>query len=122
MKKLITIILILALILPAAALADDSAVVGCWAHYELQTDGTPVMSMLYLAEDHTCYFVIQAFHHDEPGIGRTHIGTWEYRSDGTVYAKTGNSTSTELSFYSESLAINKKTLDVYVNITPFSLK
>ena len=122
MKKLLSVVLILAILLPFAAFADDSAVVGCWAHYEMQTDGTPSMAMLYLAEDHTCYFLIQAFHHDEAGLGRTHVGTWKIQSDGSIYAKTGNNTDMELTLYNENFAIKKDTLDIYVNITPFSLK
>ena len=48
----------LALILPVAAQASESEVVGCWAHYDVQLNGAPAMQMLYLAENHTCFFII----------------------------------------------------------------
>ena len=71
MKKLITIILILALILPASALAlDESGLIGCYARYELLTTGCPSMTMLYLGENHVSFFLIQSFREDEPGLGR----------------------------------------------------
>ena len=121
MKKLITVTLILALLLPVLALADESDIVGCWACYDMQNDGTPAMFMLYLAEDHTCYFVVQAFHHDEPGIGRAHVGTWEMQSDGSLIAKTGENTTTKLRFYGSTSFAVDKTGRVYVNITEFKL-
>ena len=122
MKKLIALFLVFALLVPFSALADESSWVGCWAQYSVGTDGTPTMTMIYLADDHTCYFVIQAFHHDEPGLGRSHVGTWELQPDGSVLAQTGNNTKTELTLYNDSIALNMKTMDVYVNITPFTLK
>ena len=118
MKKLLAVVLILALLLPVAALADDSDVVGCWAHYELLTTGCPAMEMIYLAEDHTCYFLIQSFDHDAAGLGRTHVGTWEMQSDGTVLAKTGNNSSTVLYFSpGYQVAMNTKTLGVFINLS-----
>ena len=123
MKKLITVILILVVLVPACAFAvDESDVVGCWAHYEVLETGSPSMSMLYLSEDHTCYFLIQAFRSDEAGIGRTFVGNWKIESDGTLYAKTGNNTDTRLKFSSSNIAVNVETMEVYVNITPFTLK
>lgn len=120
MKKLLAIILIVALLLPFSAFADDSDVVGCWAHYELLTTGCPSMEMLYLASDHTCYFLIQAFDHDLPALGRTHVGTWEMQADGTVLAKTGNNSSTVLYFSPEyQAAVNTKTLAVFINLSSF---
>lgn len=120
MKKLLAIILIVALLLPVAALADDSDVVGCWAHYELLTTGCPSMEMIYLAEDHTCYFIIQSFRHDEAGLGRTYVGTWEMQSDGTVLAKTGDNSSIVLYFSPEyQVAMNTKTLSVFINLSVF---
>ena len=123
MKKFLVLFLVFVLLVPVFALADDSDYVGCWAHYDLQTDGTPVMSMLYLAENNTCYYIIQSFHTDEAGLGRTYVGTWKLNADGTIYAKTGNNTSTTLKVTgsSDSLAVNPETMDVFVNITPFKL-
>ena len=122
MKKLIAVSLILVLLLPVCAFASESDYIGCWAHYDLQTSGAPSMSMLYIAENHTCYFVIQSFKPDEAWIGRTYVGTWEILDDGTLYAKAGNNTDTKLTIYgSGGLAVNKETYDVFVNITPFTL-
>ena len=123
MKKLLAVVLILALLLPVAAFADDSDVVGCWAHYELLTTGCPNMEMIYLAPDHTCYFLIQSFKSDDAGLGRTFVGTWEMQSDGTVLAKTGNNTSTVLSFSPNyQAAVNTITLGVYINLSVFDSK
>lgn len=120
MKKLLAIILIVALLLPFSAFADDSDVVGCWAHYELLTTGCPYMQMIYLAPDHTCYALLQSFDHDEAGLGRTYVGTWEMQSDGTVLAKTGNNSSTVLYFSPEyQAAVNTKTLAVFINLSSF---
>ena len=118
MKKLFALILALALLLSSAALADG--VVGCWAHYELLTTGCPSMEMIYLAEDHTCYFIIQSFDHDSAGLGRTFVGTWEMQADGTVLAKTGNNTSTVLYFSPEyQVAMNTKTFGIFINLSVF---
>ena len=122
MKRFFVVLLVLALLIPFTAFAlTESDVVGCWAHYLTAADGSPTMAMLYLAEDHTCYYVIQSFRHDEAGLGRTHVGTWNLQSDGTVYAQTGNNSSTELTFYSQSIAYTKKTMDIYINITPYTM-
>ena len=121
MKKLISLLLIVALLIPVCALASESDIVGCWACYQVLTDGAPCMSMLVLAENHTCYYLIQSYHTDEPGLGRAYVGTWELKSDGTLYAKTGNNSDVTLKFSdSLSLAVDLDTMDVYVNITPFT--
>ena len=91
MKKLFIIILIFALLLPFVVLAEDaSSFVGVWVSHELLTTGAPSMSYLYLAEDHTSYYVIQSFKPDAPGLGRQYVGTWEITGPGEVYIKTGN--------------------------------
>ena len=93
MKKLIVSILIVALLLPVAALAEDvSSIVGVWVSHELLTTGAPSMSYLYLAEDHTSYYVIQAFKPDGPGLGRQFVGTWEITGPDEIDVKTGNTT------------------------------
>ena len=122
MKKIAALILAAALLFSACAFADDADVVGCWACYEMLTDGAPAMSMLYLSDDHTCYYLIQSFHPDEPGLGRAYVGTWEIQNDGSIYAKTGNNTETILQLYSSNIAIEKSSLNVFVNITQFTLK
>jgi hypothetical protein len=117
MKKLITVILILSMLLPAAALAGESDVVGCWAYYSVSSSGTPSMEMIYLADDHTCYFLIQSFDHDEPSLGRAFVGTWEMQQDGSVFAKTGNNTNTTLMFDTNEYAVayNPKANKYYIN-------
>ncbi len=123
MKKLIAIVLILALLLPAAAMADEKDVVGCWAHYELQRSGTPSMIMLYLNEYHICYFMIQSFDAYEAGIGRTFVGTWQLNDNGTVTAKTGNNTETTLYIHDTySVAMDVRTADMYVNLTKIGIE
>ena len=118
MKRLITIILILALLLPALAMADGP--VGCWAEYELLTTGAPSMTMLYLAEDGNCDYIIQAFDKDAPGLGRQFVGTWGQLDDGTVEAKTGNNNRTNLRFDDNyTVAMNMKTGDIFVNLSYF---
>ena len=121
MKKLIALFLILAL-LPAAALASESDIVGCWANYEMLTDGAPCFTMLYLTEDHRCYFVTQAFHEDGEGLGRTYIGSWELQPDGSAIVKTGNYAETKLAFDDSYRFAISDLFGVYVNITNFTLK
>lgn len=94
MKRFFCIVLVLVL-LPLFALADPEIdFFSGYAHMELFKDGAPVMYMIYFNEDHTCYFVVQSFHPDGPGIGRAHVGAWEYTSDGDIYAETGDNTGT----------------------------
>ena len=119
MKKLITVTLILALLLPGLALA--AGVSGCWVSYELLNTGAPCVSFLYLADNGTCFYLVQLFNQDDAGFGRTFVGTWEQQPDGSVIAKTGNNTDTRLRFQSEGIAIDSD-LSVWVNITQFTLK
>ena len=110
------------MLLPAAALADDVDVVGCWAQYSVLTTGAPSMSMFYLTEDHICYFLTQMFDPDEAGFGRTYVGSWEFLSDGTLFVKIGNSAKLNLKLSSSGgFAVDSDTMNVYVNITPFNL-
>ena len=121
MKKLITIILILALALPALAMADESDVIGCWTHYTELTTGGVGVEFLYLAEDHKCYYLIQNFNTEKASLGRTYVGTWEMQEDGTVVAKTGNTAKTKLKFSEGYSLAMSDLLSVFVNITPFTL-
>lgn len=118
MKKLITVILVLALLLPVAVIADESGVVGCWATYELLTTGTPSITVICLTEDHSCYYLAQMFHADEPGLGRAYVGTWEMLSDGSVFAKIGENTSKTLIFDDTYvIAIDTGTNKMYMNLS-----
>lgn len=117
MKKLITVILILAILLPAAALAGEPDVVGCWATYDRLTTGAPQITALYLSETHKCYYLAQYYHVDEPGTGRAYIGSWEMQSDGSVLAKIGENTSIVLQFDpTYVIAINPKTNSLFLNL------
>lgn len=100
MKKLLA--LILALLLPALALADWPAGTA-WTHSSVSSKGIPFMQYLYLAEDGSCYYVIYQFLPDQDSLGRTYTGTWELLPSGNVYAKTGNKTSLELAFSNDQL-------------------
>jgi len=100
MKKLLA--LILALLLPALAMADWPACTA-WTHSSLTAEGVPYMQYIYLAEDGSCYYTTQLFHPDSEAFGRSYTGTWELLPSGNVYAKTGNNTSLELAFSADQL-------------------
>ena len=123
MKKLIAIILIIALAVPALAMAESPlSIIGCWAHYELQTSGAPQMTMLYLAEDHTCYYMIRSFQPGEEGNGRVYAGTWEMDENCTVTAKTGENSTTVLRFSDGYfVAQNQKNGAYLLNLDIFQL-
>ena len=118
MKKLLSLILVFAVLLPVVSLASDIEIdfYYGYAHMELTTDGAPFMSVIYFAEDHACYYLAQLFRHDEPGIGRAYVGTWEYTDEGYVYAKIGE--NTDITFKLVSIAgslslVDRSTMQVY---------
>lgn len=117
MKKLIAIILAIALILPAAALAADKEVSEFYgyAHINIEKDGSPYMSTIYFGENQTCYYFTQMFHAGETGFGRAYVGIWGYTADGDVFAKVGNSESAKIVFaITESGAIvDRASMDVF---------
>ena len=120
MKKLLIVTLIAALLLPVFAMASENDVVGCWSGYEMLETGAPTITTFYLAQDHTCYFVIQSFRQTEAGLGRNYVGTWEINSDGTVSVKTGNNSSMTLLFSDTYVgAMDKETGSLYVNVSKF---
>jgi len=125
MKKLITIILILALLLPAAALAvDESKVVGCWAHYEHPNSKTLAMECLYLEEDHKCYFMLQIFYPWSVGNGTAYIGTWEANEDGTITAQIGDDTYLSLIIPEGSFGVAMVPEDnrIFVNLSVLGIE
>ena len=121
MKKLVAVVLLLALITPVAALAMSEAdVPGCYVYYDLLKSGAPQMTMFYLAPNYSCYYLIQSYHEDEPGIGRSYVGYWEVQGDGTIYAKTGNNTDMVLIISEDaSVAYDKKLNQYFINISKF---
>lgn len=117
MKRLFCLFLLL-ILLPVAAFADDSFI-GCYASYSLLKDGTPDMEMICFAEDGACFFLTQSFHADEPGLGRSYVGTWTVE-DGELTAKTGNNTSLRFRFSDDfSAAVEMKNMVMYIHISPF---
>lgn len=107
MKKLITVILILALLLPAAALADSEQFLGRWCYYwdtrpmnEEYNNGKPMMSFLvnnydfYIYEDGTLYMVAASITKDNkfklnyPQAD----GLWIDNGDGTITIRVANNT------------------------------
>ena len=115
MKKLLAVILILAMLLPAAATALEREVdyYYGYGHIEVTKSGTPFIAVIYFAEDQTCYYLAQMFKSDEPGLGRAYVGTWGYTADGKVFAKIGENTSATFSISSLGSIIDTETMDVY---------
>ncbi len=120
MKKLLAVVLLLALLLPISAFADDSKIIGCWSTYNLRTDGAPVIASLYLSENNVCYYVIQSFSADDVSLGRAFVGTWSKNSDGSITAKTGQNTEVTLVFSPQGgAALNLKTNELFINLKTF---
>lgn len=114
MKKLLTIILAVALILPAAALAEDwlDCDIG-YCHTEVNKDGAPYFGFIFFTEKGVCYYCEKMFYADRPGQENAFIGTWEYDSDSdlSVYYR-GNKLFT-LHKLSEGNLINTETMMIY---------
>ena len=121
MKKLLCLVLVL--LLPVFAFADGFELdeFTCYAHTELTETGAPYMSVIYFAPDGTCFYLAQMFLADEPGLHRAYVGTWEYTSDGCVYAKIGDNTDTTfkpVEFLGDVTLVERGTLQVY---SPFDV-
>ena len=115
MKKLIALSLILAVLLPAAALAFDRELDTDYgyAHMEIAKDGSPFMAVIYFAEDQTCYYLAQMFRQDEPGLGRAYVGIWGYTSDGSIFAKVGENTTRTFKISSLGGLVDMDTMEVF---------
>ena len=116
MKRIVTLFLVLALALPAAACASDPEVSEYYGygHIEIAKDGSPYISIIYFAPDQTCYYTTQLFRHDEPGLGRSYVGTWGYTADGHVFAKTGENTTRTFTITSAGGIVDKDTMEVFI--------
>ena len=114
MKKLITMLLILALALPAAALADVKAWMldGTWTYTDYMNDGVGIVS-LYMTEDGKAYYTAQAFIGEEPGISRAFVGSWEFTGPDTVLVTIGENTQIELCYQTFNLMYDVKTKSMY---------
>ena len=112
MKKLIALILILAMTLPAAAFADvpleEWVVEGNWMgfYYEGKKDENRLAVIVVLDDNNVAYYITQMFYKDEPGLGRSFIGTWEILADNIIHVVTGNNTSMNLQFVNHNLMLN----------------
>ena len=116
MRKLIAIVLILALILPAAALADpelDFYAGYCHVEMDEHNGDAPFFAVLHFTENHKCYYAEKKFYPDRPGQDNAFIGTWEYNDDGEVVVKIRNNTVFTLHIYKDGSLINAETMMIY---------
>lgn len=116
MKRLIAIILILALLLPAAALAADVPawlIDGAWTHLEDNGEGSCSLISVYLTEDGKAYYVAQVFGSEEPSFGRAFVGSWTFTGPDTINVIIGNNATMDLVYKSFNMMVNFKTLDYY---------
>lgn len=93
MRKLITVILILSLLLPAAALADtEQELIGAWAAYAEFNHGVMYYYLLRLYEDHTALYQMDRMEFYEPWPDPyCHTATWKLKEDGVhLYYKNMN--------------------------------
>lgn len=114
MKKLIAITLILAMLLPAAAMASISAwmLEDAWTHIDYMENGIGIVS-LYITEDGAAYYSAQAFLDGEPGISRSFIGSWEYTGPDTILVTIGENTQIELCYQTYNHMYDIKTKASY---------
>ena len=89
MKRLITIILVLALLLPAAALAesDEPARLNtdkAYALIKIEKDGTPHLYAIYCNDDGTCYYFAFECISGFPSSSSILFGKWEYTETNEV--------------------------------------
>lgn len=84
MKKLITIILSLAMILPAAAIADtEQELLGTWVGTRDVFQGDVTYFFVRLYADHEAIYETRSFDKaDTEGISLVNFGTWELKEDG----------------------------------------
>lgn len=117
MKKLIALFFALALVFSAASCEsmpfDEYGYFYGYGHIEVAKSGAPYMAILYLAEDHTCYYLTQMFNTDEPRLGRAYVGTWETLDDGKIFAKIGENTSRTLKLSALGSLVDVDTMEIF---------
>ena len=122
MKKLVSVLFALILFFSAASCDSVPFEEYCYyegyGHIEVLKSGAPYMAILYLAEDHTCYYLTQMFNTDEPRLGRAYVGTWETLDDGKIFAKIGENSSRTLKPSAMDCLVDVETLEVF---SPFSV-
>ena len=117
MKKFLALLFALVLIVSAAFCEsmpfDEYCYFYGYGHIEVLKSGAPYMSIIYLSEDHTCYYLTQMFNTDEPRLGRAYVGTWETLDDGNIFAKIGDNTSRTLKPSALGSLVDVETLEVF---------
>ena len=98
MKKLLAVVLILALLLPASSLAveplseSEQRYVGGWAMYASRNNGTILHFSLTFTEDRSVYLRTLTIKNGVPDYNNLSSGTWQELLDGTIYLTlSGNS-------------------------------
>lgn len=99
MKKLIIVLIVLALAIPVFAFAagSDSFFVGTWVNImpHANTPGETI-TVLHLTEDYRAYFMIQSFNDsDGPEYGRSALKTWTSAGD-WIRVKIGENATLDL--------------------------
>ena len=108
MKKLIAIILILALLIPSFAFAvKDNDFIGTWVN--VIGDDTKYITVIVLTSNYICYCSVTTINPDgSAGFSRTHVGKWYTKATtyGTrIHMETGENTSMNAKLYGDFLAI-----------------
>ena len=120
MKKAFLLLLALCLLLPAFSSALEIDPYYAYCHVELTKSGSPYMATLYFTEDQKVFFSCQMFYEDEPGLGRSFIGEWEYTPEGEIFAKIGNTATMTLHLSSlggEIVLVDKETMSCYFPVS-----
>ena len=116
MKKLITLLLILTLALPALALAEELDFFSAYSHVEtLDSErSAPYIATIFFKEDGTCFYCDQQFFLDRPGQSNAMIGTWKYTDDDNVVVSLGRQALTfTLHIMANGNIINTETMSIY---------
>ena len=116
MKKFLTVIMILILLLPAVSLADDTLdFYAGYCHTEMdeKNDDAPFFAVLHFTESHKCYYAEKKFYHDRPGQDNAYIGTWEYNEDNDVVVKIRDNIVFVFHFLKNGDLINTSTMMIY---------
>lgn len=93
MKKAIAL-LILSLFMAFSSSAyahDESYFYGTWVEFHDTASGGASLCTFRLTPDHKAFYTAQSFYSDEPGLGRSFVGSWSVSND-TITIITGNNT------------------------------
>ena len=99
MKKLLCVLAVLLLLIPAAHgedLADDEkAFVGVWVRYHEYKDSGVIFELFQLTADHQVYYLNQTFKPGEVGYGRQAAKTWQKIRDNRILITYGENAKSE---------------------------